>query len=249
MSVTYFEDSRNSLPPKQRDTHFKYALAVATVVEVGVIVALMLFGQMQPVYKQMKPKPHVIAVQMVKLPLPPEPVIVPKPTPPKPIPPKPVERRITPPPPTPHQMPIPPIPKTMPPAPFVKHLMPPAPIPVQAPSVTRPVVVPSPPPLSPQQTASLMGKYTGMLRPMIQRNLHVPSELRAMGLSGQATIEFEISPQGRLLWAKVIKKSQIGAVNRAALAAVRHGGFPAFLKKMPKINSIFQIDVEVGAGQ
>ena len=93
-----------------------------------------------------------------------------------------------------------------------------------------------------------MGRYVGMVRPIIQQSLRVPAELRAMGLSGKATVEFEISPSGQLLWAKIIKRSPLGAVNRAALAAVKDGGFPPFLKKMPKQNTVFQIDVEVGAG-
>ncbi|MBU2835348.1 energy transducer TonB, partial [Acidithiobacillus thiooxidans] len=158
-----------------------------------------------------------------------------------------------PPPPRPHpRVVIPPKPVPVP-TPPVKTVTPPAPKPVPVPPAPpvppKPVVTPppAPPPLSAAQTASLMGRYVGLLRPMIQQNLHVPAELRAMGLNGKATVQFEVSPSGKVLWAKIIDPSPLSAVNRAALAAVESGSFPPFLKKMPKQNTIFQIPVEVGA--
>ncbi|WP_163095747.1 energy transducer TonB [Acidithiobacillus ferrianus] len=260
MTTTMFMTVNNSPVPEPNDRHFKYALAGAVAVEALLVLGLIWFGQSTPPVKPVKPKQHVMAVQMVTLPqppskaipkpVPPKPVppkpVPPKPVPPKPVPPKPVMHRMTPPPPRPHpQVERPPKPAPTPPARTVTPPTPAPTVPAPKPVVTPP---PAPPPMSAQQTASLMGRYVGLLRPMIQQNLRVPAELKAMGLSGKATVEFEISPSGRLLWEKIIKASPLGAVNRAALAAVKAGGFPPFLKKMPKQNTVFQIDVEVSAG-
>ncbi|MEY2336044.1 energy transducer TonB family protein [Acidithiobacillus ferrianus] len=250
MTTTMFMTVNNSPVPEPNDRHFKYALAGAVAVEALLVLGLIWFGQSTPPVKPVKPKQHVMAVQMVTLPQPPSKAIPkpvpPKPVPPKPAPPKPVMHRMTPPPPRPHpQVERPPKPAPTPPARTVTPPTPAPTVPAPKPVVTPP---PAPPPMSAQQTASLMGRYVGLLRPMIQQNLRVPAELKAMGLSGKATVEFEISPSGRLLWEKIIKASPLGAVNRAALAAVKAGGFPPFLKKMPKQNTVFQIDVEVSAG-
>jgi protein TonB len=238
--------ANNALMPEPKERHFKYAVGGAVVVEALLVLGLIWYGHSTPPVKAVKPKEHVIAVQMVTLPQP-SPKVVPKPLP-KPVPPKPVVHHVPPPPPRPHpKVVIPPKPAPTPPAPPVKQVTPPKPVPMPAP---KPVVTPppAPPPMSAQQTASMMGRYVGMVRPIIQQSLRVPAELRAMGLSGKATVEFEISPSGQLLWAKIIKPSPLGAVNRAALAAIQKGGFPPFLKKMPKQNTVFQIDVKVGAG-
>ncbi|BBF65783.1 energy transducer TonB [Acidithiobacillus sp. 'AMD consortium'] len=247
MTTTMPRIANNALMPEPKERHFKYAVGGAVVVEALLVLGLIWYGHSTPPVKAVKPKEHVIAVQMVTLPQP-SPKVVPKPLP-KPVPPKPVVHHVPPPPPRPHpKVVIPPKqPAPTPPAPPVKQVTPPKPVPMPAP---KPVVTPppAPPPMSAQQTASMMGRYVGMVRPIIQQSLRVPAELRAMGLSGKATVEFEISPSGQLLWAKIIKPSPLGAVNRAALAAIQKGGFPPFLKKMPKQNTVFQIDVKVGAG-
>ena len=248
MTTTMPRATNYSLMPEPKERHFKYAVGGAVAVEVLFVFGLVWYGHSRPPVNAVKPKDHVIAVQMMTLPQPP-PKVVPKPLP-KPVPPKPVMHQVTPPPPRPHpKVVIPPKPAPTPPAPPVRTVTPPMPVSKPTPA-PKPVVTPppAPPPMSAQQTASLMGRYVGMVRPIIQQSLRVPAELRAMGLSGKATVEFEISPSGQLLWAKIIKQSPLGAVNRAALAAVKDGGFPLFLKKMPKQNTVFQIDVEVGAG-
>ncbi|MBU2855798.1 energy transducer TonB [Acidithiobacillus ferrooxidans] len=247
MTTTMSSATNYSLMPEPKERHFKYAVGGAVSVEVLLVLGLVWYGHIRPPVNAVKPKEHVIAVQMVTLPQPPA-KVVPKPLP-KPVPPKPVVHHVTPPPPRPHPKvvippkpaPTPPVKTATPPTPTPKSVVTPAPKPL----VTPP---PAPPPMSAEQAASLMGRYVGLLRPMIQQNLHVPAELRAMGMSGKATVEFEISPTGQLLWAKIIRPSPLSAVNRAALAAVKDGGFPPFLKKMPKQNTVFQIDVEVGAG-
>ncbi|MBU2805441.1 TonB family protein [Acidithiobacillus ferridurans] len=246
MTTTMPRIANNALMPEPKERHFKYAVGGAVVVEALLVLGLIWYGHSTPPVKAVKPKEHVIAVQMVTLPQP-SPKVVPKPLP-KPVPPKPVVHHVPPPPPRPHpKVVIPPKPASTPPAPPVKQVTPPKPVPMPAP---KPVVTPppAPPPMSAQQTASMMGRYVGMVRPIIQQSLRVPAELRAMGLSGKATVEFEISSSGQLLWAKIIKPSPLGAVNRAALAAIQKGGFPPFMKKMPKQNTVFQIDVKVGAG-
>ena len=248
MASMITENGNFTLMPQPKDHQFKYALSAAVAVEIMLVLGLVWYGQATPKPPVIKPKEHVIAVQVVSLP-PPPPEVIPQP---KPVPPKPIVQHITPPPPRPHpRVVIPPKPLPTPP---VKTVTPPAPKPVPVPPVPpappKPVVTPpppAPPPLSAAQTASLMGRYVGLLRPMIQQNLHVPAELKAMGLKGKATVQFEVSPSGKVLWAKIIDPSPLSAVNRAALAAVESGSFPPFLKKMPKQNTIFQIPVEVGA--
>ena len=227
--------------PDAGGRRFGLALLAGVLVEVLLVGGLVWYGESHPSHAVPPPKKQVMAVQLVTLPPPPKP-IPPKPVV-KPTPPKPVIHH-TPPPPAPHpKMVVPPRPIPTPPAPPVKATPPPKPVPVP-----KPVTPPSPPPpLSAAEKADLMGQYVATLRPIIQGQLHVPAELRAMGMSGTATIEFEVSPTGQVLWARVIKPSPLGAVNRAALAAIKSGNFPPFLKKMPKQNTIFEIPIEVGA--
>ncbi|MBU2753139.1 TonB family protein [Acidithiobacillus sp. CV18-2] len=236
--------------PEQGNRRFAAALVAGVILEVALIGALVWYGETHQTKVVPPPKKHVIAVQMVTLPPPPKVVPKPvvKPTPPKPMPPKPVIHHSPPPPPTPHpKMVVPPKPVPTPPAPPVK-VAPPPPKPVPVPKPVTPPPPPAPPPMSAAEKADLMGQYVAELRPIIQNQLHVPAELRAMGLSGTATVEFEVSPSGQVLWAKVIKPSPLGPVNRAAVAAVKSGNFPAFLQKMPKQNTVFEIPIEVGAG-
>jgi len=233
--------------PEAGTRRFGLALLGGVLAEALLIGGLAWYTENLPSHPKPLPKKQVMAVQMVTLPPPPKPIPqkpVVKPTPPKPIPPKPVIHHSPPPPPAPHpKMVVPP--KPTPPAPPVKVATPPKPVPVP-----KPVTPPAPPPppvMSAAERADLMGEYVAELRPIIQSQLHVPAELRAMGLSGSATVEFEVSPTGKVLWAKVIRPSPLGAVNRAALAAIRSGSFPPFLKKMPKHNTVFEIPIEVGA--
>ena len=233
--------------PDAGGRRFGIALLAGAIADLVLIGGLVWYGETHvtpppPVKKQ------VMTVQMVTLPpppkpMPPKPVV--KPTPPKPLPPKPVIHHTPPPPPpAPHpKMVVPPKPlPPTPPAPPVK-VAPPKPVP----KPVTPPPPPAPPPLSSAEKADLMGQYVAALRPIIQSQLRVPAELRSMGVSGTATIEFEVSPTGQVLWAKVLKPSPLGAVNRAALAAIRSGNFPPFLKKMPKQNTVFEIPIEVGA--
>ncbi len=223
---------------------FGYALAGAFVLEVALVALVALWPHSVP----RTVRPSSIAVQMVTLPrpVPPQPKPRPRPVVPPPvvhkIPPKPIVTRAPA-----HEVVPPPIkpkvvPKTVPVVPAhrprpVAH--PHKAVPLKA---HKPAPAPSP---SPRLLASLMSRYVGLVRPMIQGHLHVPAMLKAMGLSGRSTIEFRLSPSGRLLWAKVLVPSHIQAVNGAALAAVERGHFPPFLKRMPRRDTTFEITVHI----
>lgn len=236
--------------PDASSRRFGVALLAAIFAEILLVGGLVWFEE-RHVHRPIPPqRKEVMAVQLVTLPPPPKPIPpkpVVKPTPPKPLPPKPAINHAPPPPPAPHpKMVVPPRPVPTPPAPPVKATpRPPKPVPLPKP--VAPPTPPPPPALTAAEKANLMSQYVATLRPIIQSQLRVPAELRAMGMSGTATVEFEVSPSGRVIWARVIKRSPLGAVNRAALAAIKRGNFPPFLKKMPKKNTIFEIPLEVGA--
>ncbi len=169
-----------------------------------------------------------MAVHFVTLPAPPR--VVPKPPPPRAHPkPRPAprpERR----PPVVHRRPVPlPAPvKAPPPAP------PPKPV-SRAPA--------PPPPPSPATVAQAVDRYAVMLRTRIQSGLVVPRRVTALGLSGKALVAFELTPGGRLLWARIVRSSGINLVNRAALAAVRSRHYPPFTKNMPHQRTVFRVRV------
>ena len=127
MTTTMSSATNYSLMPEPKEGHFKYAVGGAVAVEVLLVLGLVWYGHNRPPVNAVKPKDHVIAVQMVTLPQPP-PKVVPKPLP-KPVPPKPVVHHVTPPPPRPHpKVVIPPKPAPTPPVPPVKTATPPTPI-------------------------------------------------------------------------------------------------------------------------
>ncbi len=233
------------------------AIAGALAVE-AVLVAIVLWtGHGRVAVPPVVHRTQVISIEMAAMPpAPPRPV--PRPAPQKAVPPRPVPapvpvHRVAPAPrpvthsaaprPVVQKAPVqPPVP--VPPAPAVPPVpkpQPPAPPPVPAPQP------PAPPVMTAAEQASLISRYVALVRPVIEQNLRVPGELRAMGMSGRATVEFRVSPAGQVLWARIVKPSPLGAVNRAALAAVKDGDFPAFLHKMAPKDTIFQISIEVGS--
>lgn len=206
---------------------FRYAFLVAFLLELGLIVGVAFWP-----HRLTKPqvvRPATIAVQLVKLPTP----VVPKP---KPVPKLPVIHKLEPKPivtktPAHHAVQLPPVkPKVLP---KLKPVL-------RPPKVVPPTSTPSP-----MLRASAMSRYVGMIRPMIQENLRVPALLRIMGLSGQATIKFRLSPMGKIIWARVSVPSSVDAVNSAALAAVERGHYPIFLKHMPHRDTTFEITVHI----
>ncbi|MBU2718784.1 TonB family protein [Acidithiobacillus ferridurans] len=223
--------------PKFRKDHFGRALVIGAVIEALMIGGLIYSHLSQPV--TVKPKPKIMAIHMIK-PAPPKP----KPVPP---PPKPVM----------HPKPIPksvpkPIPRPIP-HPVVHHPLPPKPLlaqtPVpQAPVYTPPVTSPAPPPspaLSLAARQAAIDLYASEIRSLIQANLRIPEELRLMRLSGMTVVSFELTPQGRVLWAKISRSSGIGAVDRTAEKAVRSIIYPEFSRKMPKTDTLFVVDVHI----
>ncbi|WP_163098775.1 TonB family protein [Acidithiobacillus ferrianus] len=223
--------------PKFKKDHFGRALMIGAVIEALMIGGLIYSHLSQPV--TVKPKPKIMAIHMIK-PAPPKP----KPLPP---PPKPVV----------HPKPIPkPLPKPIPrpvPHPVAHHPLPPKPLlaktpapraPVYTPPVT-PLAPPSPPAPSPAARQSAVDLYVSEVRLLIQANLRIPEELRLMRLSGMTVVSFELTPQGRVLWAKISRSSGIGAVDRTAEKAVRSIIYPAFSRKMPKTDTLFVVDVHI----
>ena len=93
MTTTMPRATNYSLMPEPKERHFKYAVGGAVAVEVLFVFGLVWYGHSRPPVNAVKPKDHVIAVQMMTLPQPP-PKVLPKPLP-KPVPPKPVREVIS----------------------------------------------------------------------------------------------------------------------------------------------------------
>ncbi len=202
--------------------------ALAAIILEGLVLAAWLIVMPAHAPKTLGLHRRPMAVHFVTLPAPPRavskpprPVVHPKPHPaPRP------KRR----PPIVHRRPVPlPAPvKTLPP--------PPRP-------VSRAPTPPPPPPPSPATAAQAVDRYAVMLRTRIQSGLVVPRRVTALGLSGKALVAFELTPEGRLIWVRIVRSSGIGLVNRAALAAVRSRHYPPFTKSMPHHPTVFRVRV------
>ncbi|MHB1302333.1 MAG: TonB family protein [Acidiphilium sp.] len=234
------------------ESRFGWALLAALIIEVVAIVALM-FAPSPP--RPLVVKPVTMAVHLVKpvgppkaIPLPPKPVQPPKPKPPKPLPVLP-----KPPPPLPNHPHIHVLRKP-PPKPVhrivprrIARPMPPQPAP--PPQLAPPASQTTAPPPSLAQLKSAEARYVGIMRGVILSHLVVPAALRNLGVSGVAMVAFKVTPNGQILWIRVIKQSAYQAANRAARTAVQDSHFPAFLAEMPHHAIIFEIPVHVsGAG-
>ncbi|HUW98741.1 MAG TPA: cell envelope integrity protein TolA [Acidiferrobacter sp.] len=128
-----------------------------------------------------------------------------------------------------------PVPRPAPP-------MPPRPLPrrVVAPAPVAPRLLP---PVNRITAAQAVDRYAVMLRTRIQTGLRVPGEVQALGLSGAATVAFELTPQGQLLWARLGRSSGLGPIDRACIAAVRARTYPPFTAAMPPHPMIFDVVV------
>ncbi|RCN59495.1 energy transducer TonB [Acidiferrobacter thiooxydans] len=192
-------------------------------------------GHAKPKTVGLRRKP--MAVHFVTLPKPPKPHVRPKPPPPHPV----VR---------PKPQPVPPKPR-----PIVHHRPVPLPTPVKKVPPPRPKVVPRPPtpppppPPSPAVVAQAVDRYAVMLRTRIQQGLVVPPRVAALRLSGKAVVAFELTPAGRLLWVRIMRSSGIGAIDRAALAAVRDRSYPPFTKSMPRRPTVFRVRVGLNDGR
>jgi len=234
------------LAPQPKD-FFGRALLLGAVLEVGLLAGLLwISAQKSP---PPPPKPKRIAIHMVEPPKP-------KPIPPKPKPkPKPVVQPKPVPKPIPHPVPRP-IPHPVP-HPVVHHQVTPKPLVAKAPLPTAPVVPPAPPVTppapppppapSPALAQEAIAQYAAMVREQVQSQARVPEAVRLMHLSGTAVIRFELLPSGQLVWARLANSSGVGAIDRAALAAVKAGNYPPFTKNMPKKPTQFDVEVHLSA--
>lgn len=222
--------------------YFGRALIIGAVIELALVAGLIwVSNQKSP---PPPPKPKRIAIHMVQppkpkpVPPPPKPVVHPKPLP-KPIP-HPVPK------PVPHPIPHPVVHHAPTPKPLVaKTPMPMAPVVPPAPPVTPPP--PPPPAPSPALAQAAIARYAALVRAQVQSDAHVPEAVRLMHLSGTAVISFELTPSGQLLWARLAQSSGVGAIDRAALQAVKSGAYPPFTKDMPKKATVFDVEVHLSA--
>lgn len=231
-------------------SRFGWALTLAFALELGGLITVIMMPTRHP---PRIVKPVTMAIHMVKpgppktLPLPPRPVHPPKPPAtslpalPKPPPPLPHHPRVAV-----HHRP-PPKPVPLMPRRTVARPTPPQPTPPPTPAPPAPAEMAPPPSPAAIQTAE--ARYVGIVRGIILGNLTVPSGLRNLGASGTATIAFKVTPGGRILWTRIIRRSAYQSANGAARLAVEQSHFPHFLKKMPDHPIVFEIPIRVsGAG-
>ena len=83
-------------------------------------------------------------------------------------------------------------------------------------------------PTGPADVRSGLGPYRAGLHRQIERNMLSDTATAQLGISGTATIEATISPDGRVVSARLTRSSGIRAIDNAALGAVQRGGFRAF---------------------
>ncbi len=95
-------------------------------------------------------------------------------------------------------------------------------------------------------TTSGIGAYRAGLHSQIARNVEVTAEIEAAGISGTAFIEAVIASDGRVLTAHVARSSGSLAIDRAALAAVRRGGYQPFGAHMPGAPITISVPIEIG---
>ena len=209
-------------PSPEGRSSFGRALLFAIALEGLVVAGLAVFTHPRPVTVGLRRKPMAVHFVTLPKPPPPRPVVLPRP--------RPVPR---------------PRPRPQP-RPVVHHRPVPLPVPVKAaPPKPRPPVPapPPPPPPSPSVVAQAVDRYAVMLRTRIQRGLVVPRRVAALRLSGKAVVAFELTPGGRLLWARILRSSGIGLIDRAALTAVRDRRYPPFTKSMPRDPTVFRVRV------
>ena len=229
------------LPPEQqgaRNSHFKYAVIAAVLVELGIVFGLMSIPQAPPTPKPVK---KVVSVHMVTLPPPTPPtpkMIPPKPEPPKPVVlPRPVAHR---PAPVPIQPPVPPQPQ-------VVH-RPPPPVPLPP----APVTPPSPPPiptLAPPAPAPVyrgIGAYGSSARSLVKQNLHISAIIKRLHLHGTVMVSFKVPPGGGTAFdVQVVGGTDNPLIRRAALHSLSATAFPAYTSTMPKNALTFTVPIQI----
>ena len=162
----------------------------------------------------------------------PKPVLA-KPTPPKPPPPKPLPKPLPKPKPVVHPQPRPhPLPRPKPIAPPVQpRLQPPPPAPRAALKPAMPVVPPAPAPkpkplpVHAPDLATVRLNFEGALREAVQAAVRYPEAARLMHVGGRVLVSFRML-DGKVSDIAVVQSSGIGALDRAARAAVADAPYP-----------------------
>ncbi|OYV62249.1 MAG: hypothetical protein B7Z71_02010 [Acidocella sp. 21-58-7] len=133
------------------------------------------------------------------------------------------------------------------PAPVAAKPPPPVPQPPPPPQIMSPPAPLAPetaaPPPSPVSQESIISRYIGQVRAIIDSNLVVPQELIDSGSSGDCVLEFTLGPDGKLLSASIVTRSFIQPVNEAAMDALRASHLPAFLPGMDQAPHSFTLPV------
>lgn len=211
-------------------------LALFGTVMVTAVVALA--AQRVDLQRHVQPE-QLTVVDLVELPipLPPEPEPEPEPQTPPPAPPPP--------------RPTPPVPQPLPPtpAPPVKLAAPLAPTAntvsmaerppeppraTEAPATPAPAPRPAPAPVPaaveepvapPRSNAAAEGAYRSGARAGVERQKRYPEEALQMNMTGNVTVVYVVSREGRLVRAEVERSSGYSLLDRAALDAVRRARF------------------------
>lgn len=224
------------------------AFGFALVVEAAVLAALLLWLG----HAQDRPRPDSIALTIAAPPVPPapappprmmapppKPVALPRPaatprlpeTPPPPQTPPPLAA--VPPPPAPE--PTPPLAAPTPmaePQTHVAETAKPVPVPAR--------VDPTPPAPPPVDLSELSASYNARLSAAVQAAFVLPATARQMGFHGKARLEFHLR-DGIVSGARILLSSSLGAVDRAALAAVQGAAFPAPPAALSGKDGVYQI--------
>ncbi|HQU04633.1 MAG TPA: TonB family protein, partial [Acidocella sp.] len=122
------------------------------------------------------------------------------------------------------------------------HVAPPPPPQIMSPPAPLAPETAAPPP-SPVSQESIISRYIGQVRAIIDSNLVVPQELIDSGSSGDCVLEFTLGPDGKLLSASIVTRSFIQPVNEAAMDALRASHLPAFLPGMDQAPHSFTLPV------
>ena len=103
-------------------------------------------------------------------------------------------------------------------------------------------------PPAPADTSSGIAPYRAGLHAQIEQNMMADESVRRLGVTGVATIEAVIAPDGRVLSTVVARSSGNRAIDRAAQAAVQRGGYRAFGAHMPTGPITISVPITVGDG-
>lgn len=138
------------------------------------------------------------------------------------------------------------------PAPVLPQIAPLPPIAGGLP-VPRALLLPQPPetPAQPRATGHMnpVALYSAILREQVRAALVVPAIARQMGLSGKTLVLFRLKPDGQMLWARILRTSGSGILDRAAIRAFHQADFPPFVPRMRRVDTTFELWVHLNVDQ